>query len=66
MKDKRNENKNMHDLWNDLRMQVGEERLAELYCYGAIQRIRKALASGEDTAQICHDIASILRGIGLD
>lgn len=52
--------------WETMRLQLGEERLMELYCYSAIQRIQKVIHSGKKEEQICREITTILRDIGLD
>lgn len=66
MKHRRREERKNRELWELLRQEVGEERLAELYCYGAVRRIRAVLHTDEEAEQRCREIAAILRDIGLE
>lgn len=52
-------------LWETIRLQLGEERLAELCCYQAIQRIRRAMDSGQEPQQVFREIAAVLQEMGL-
>lgn len=52
-------------LWETVRLQLGEERLAELCRYQAIQRIRRAMDSGQEPQQVFREIAAVLQEMGL-
>lgn len=51
--------------WALIRQEIGADRLAELRCYLAVQKIRQIICSNAGNDTIRQEVDRILREIGL-